>query len=50
MYINDLFYGSDISQLLTGEIQINTNDVLTITIVKTNPSEVANLQLVSILI
>jgi hypothetical protein len=50
MYINGLFYGTDIQQLITGEIQINTNDVLTIQIIKTNNSESSNFQLESILI
>ena len=50
MYINGLFYGTDIQQLITGEIQINTNDVLTIQIIKTNNSELSNFQLESILI
>jgi len=50
MYINGLFYGTDIQQLVTGEIQINTNDVLTIQIIKTNNSELSNFQLESILI
>ena len=50
MYINGLFYGTDIPQLLTGEIQINTNDVLNIQIVKTNNSQLANFQLESTLI
>ena len=50
MYINGLFYGTDIPQLLTGEIQINTNDVLNIQIVKTNNSQSANFQLESTLI
>jgi hypothetical protein len=50
MYINGLFYGTDIQQLITGEIQINTNDVLTIQIIKTNNSLQSNFQLESILI
>lgn len=50
IYINGLFYGSDIPQLLTGEIQINTNDILMINIVKTNNSLESNFQLESILI
>jgi hypothetical protein len=50
MYINGLFYGTDIPQLLTGEIQINTNDVLNIQIVKTNNSQSANFQLESTLV
>ena len=50
MYINGLFYGTDIQQLITGEIQINTNDILTIEIIKTNNSETSNFQLESILI
>jgi hypothetical protein len=50
MYINGLFYGTEIPQLLTGEIQINTNDVLNIQIVKTNNSQSANFQLESTLI
>jgi hypothetical protein len=50
MYINGLFYGTDIQQLITGEIQINTNDVLTIEIIKSNNAQPSNFQLESILI
>jgi hypothetical protein len=50
MYINGLFYGTNIPQLLTGEIQINTNDVLNIQIVKTNNLQSAYLKLESTLI
>ncbi|CAB4129577.1 hypothetical protein UFOVP117_31 [uncultured Caudovirales phage] len=50
MYINGLFYGTDIQQLITGEIQINTNDVLTIEIIKSNNTQPSNFQLESILI
>ena len=50
MYINGLFYGSDIQQLITGEIQINTNDVLTIEIIKSDNTQPSNFQLESILI
>jgi hypothetical protein len=37
-YINGLYYGNNISQLPQSEIQINTNDVFTVNIVKTNNS------------
>ena len=50
MYINGLFYGSDIQQLITGEIQINTNDVLTIQIIKSDNTQPSNFHLESILI
>ena len=50
MYINGLFYGTDIQQLITGEIQINTNDVLTIQIIKSDNTQPSNFQLESILI
>jgi hypothetical protein len=50
MYINGLFYGTDIQQLITGEIQINTNDVLTIEIIKSDNAQPSNFQLESILI
>ena len=50
MYINGLFYGTDIQQLITGEIQINTNDVLTIEIIKSDNTQPSNFQLESILI
>jgi hypothetical protein len=50
MYINGLFYGTDIQQLITGEIQINTNDVLTIEIIKSNNAQPSNFQLELILI
>jgi len=50
MYINGLFYGTDIQQLIAGEIQINTNDVLTIDIIKSNNAQPSNFQLESILI
>ena len=45
VYINNQYYGSDITS-----IQINTNDVLNIQIVKTNNSQSANFQLESTLI
>jgi hypothetical protein len=50
MYINGLFYGTDIQQLITGEIQINTNDVLMIEIIKSDNTQPSNFQLESILI
>jgi hypothetical protein len=37
-YINGLYYGNNISQLPQSEIQINTNDVFTVNIIKTNNS------------
>jgi len=47
VYINDLFYGNDIPQLVAGEVQVNTNDILRIDIVKSNPSEVSQISLES---
>jgi hypothetical protein len=38
IYINNLYYGNDISQLTTGQIQINSGDTLRIDIVKNNSS------------
>ncbi len=37
IYINNLYYGNDISQLTTGQIQVNLGDTLKIDIVKDNP-------------
>lgn len=50
IYINGLFYGDSSSQLLTGYIQVNTGDVLIITVVKTNGSSGSIIKLVSTLI
>lgn len=50
VYINNLYYGSNISNTITGKIQINTNDVLRFEIVKTNPSLESDLKLVNILL
>ena len=50
IYINGLFYGDSSSQLLTGYIQVNTNDVLSITVVKTNGSMGSTINLASTLI
>ena len=47
VYINGLYYGSDIPQLVAGEVQINTNDVLRIDVVKSNPSEISQMSLES---
>jgi len=50
IYINGLYYGDSSTQLLTGYIQINTGDELTITVVKTNGSLVGSIKLVSIIL
>jgi len=47
IYINGLFYGDNSTQLLTGYIQVNSGDELTITVVKTNGSLESSLTLVS---
>lgn len=46
IYINGLYYGNSFGQLPTGNIQLNSGDVLTLNIVKTNPGE-ASISLVS---
>jgi hypothetical protein len=48
--INGLYYGNDISTLPDGVIQINTNDILTINIFKTNNGGLSSLNLVATLI
>ena len=48
--INGLYYGNNITTLPAGVIQINTNDILTINIVKTNNSQPSSFNLVSTLI
>jgi hypothetical protein len=48
--INGLYYGNDVSTLPAGVIQINTDDILTINIVKTNNAQSSSLNLVSTLI
>ena len=49
-YINGLYYGNNISQLPQGEIQINTNDVFTVNIVKGNNSEISIFNMISIIV
>ena len=49
-YINGLYYGNNISQLPQGEIQINTNDVFTVNIVKTNNSLESIFNMISFII
>jgi hypothetical protein len=46
IFINGLYYGNSSNQLPTGDIQLNSGDVLTIEIVKTNPGD-AEISLVS---
>jgi hypothetical protein len=48
--INGLYYGNDISTLPAGVIQINTDDILTINIVKTNNTQSSSLNLVSTIV
>jgi hypothetical protein len=48
--INGLYYGNDISTLPAGVIQINTDDILTINIVKTNNAQSSSLNLVSTIV
>jgi len=50
VYINSLYYGSNIFANPTGQIQVNTNDVLSITIIKSNNSEPSKLQLITNLV
>jgi len=47
IYINGLYYGDSSTQLLTGYIQINDSDELSITVVKTNGSLSSTIKLVS---
>ena len=49
-YINGLYYGNNISQLPQGEIQINTNDVFTVNIVKGNNSEISIFNMISTIV
>lgn len=49
-YINGLYYGNNISQLPQGEIQINTNDVFTVNIVKGNNSEISIFNMISVIV
>lgn len=48
--INGLYYGNDITTLPAGIIQINTNDILTINIVKTNNAQSSSFNLVSTIV
>jgi len=48
--INGLYYGNDITTLPAGMIQINTNDILTINIVKTNNAQSSSFNLVSTIV
>jgi hypothetical protein len=48
--INGLYYGNDISTLPAGVIQINTDDILTINIVKTNNAQSSSFNLVSTIV
>ena len=50
IYINNLYYGNSVPNLLQGEIQINTNDTLKIEVVKSNISENSNIEFNSILV
>ncbi len=50
VYINNLYYGNNISQFLTGKIQLNSNDTLRIEIVKDNGSLESNFEFTSILL
>jgi hypothetical protein len=50
LYINNLYYGNDISQLLTGEIQLNSNDILRIDVTKDDITQPSNLVLTSIIL
>ncbi len=50
IYINNLYYGNSVPNLFQGEIQINTNDVLKIEVVKTNISDNSNIEFNSILV
>ena len=50
IYINNLYYGNSIPNLIQGEIQINTNDTLRIDVVKNNISENSNIEFISILV
>lgn len=49
-YINGLYYGNNISQLPQGEIQINTNDVFTVNIIKTNNSLESIFNMISVIV
>jgi hypothetical protein len=50
VYINGIYYGSNISNSITGKIQVNTNDDLRFDIVKTDNSKESLLNLVNILL
>jgi hypothetical protein len=50
IYINGLYYGNSTIPLSTGYIQINSGDVLTLNIVKTNNSVISIINLVSIIL
>ena len=51
VYINGLFYGTDVfDNTLNSKIQINTNDVLRIDVVKTNPNSMSELKLYSLIV
>jgi hypothetical protein len=50
VYINGIYYGSNISNSITGKIQVNTNDDLRFEIVKTDNNKESLLNLVDILL
>lgn len=50
VYINNLYYGSNITQTITGKLQLNANDTLRIDIVKTNGADTSNMEFTSILL
>ena len=50
IYINGLYYGNSTIPLSTGYIQINSEDELTLNIVKTNGSIISTINLVSIIL
>jgi hypothetical protein len=50
VYINNLYYGNNISQFLTGKIQLNSNDTLRIDIVKDDGTSESNFEFTSILL
>lgn len=50
VYINNLFYGNNIFDSVSGKLQINTNDVVRIEIVKNESNKESEINLVSILL
>ena len=50
IFINNLYYGSNISNTINGKIQVNTNDSLRFDIVKTDSNQEAYLNLINILL